>query len=233
MDANWQPQGALLQEVVSLLQAYMVPNNEIQRQSYDRLQQFQQNLEFNLYLVHLFCSPQVEPNVRQLAGLLLKRNIKANNVASGKTHAEMEMLAHIRAKTLVVLADSNHNIRNAAGSIVTTFVSQYTFLDEWPELMPALIGYLERQDDSAISGAFGALCKICEDSAVKLENSPSRPLNVLIPKLLQYFQHPNPNFRRDALDCLNNVMIYMPVGLVVQMDGLLQVRSLIYCFIFI
>lgn len=218
----WQPQPALLQEVVSLLQAYMVPNNQVQQESYQRLQQFQQNLEFNLYLVHLLCSSQMEPNVRQLAGLLLKRNIKASDVGGSKTPAEMEMLAVIRAQTLSVLVDPIAPIRNAAGSVVTTFVSQYTFLDEWPELMPALLLCLEQTaDENAIAGAFGALRKISEDSASKLENSPSRPLNALVPKLLQYFQHPNASFRRDALECLNNVLVYMPVGLVVQMDSFL------------
>uniref|UniRef100_K3WSY9 Importin N-terminal domain-containing protein n=1 Tax=Globisporangium ultimum (strain ATCC 200006 / CBS 805.95 / DAOM BR144) TaxID=431595 RepID=K3WSY9_GLOUD len=217
----WQPQPGLLQEVVTLLQAYMVPNNQVQQESYQQLQQFQQNLEFNLYLVHLLCSPQMDPNVRQLAGLLLKRNIKASDVGGAKTPAEMEMLAVIRAQTLGVVADPIAAIRNAAGSVITTFVTQYTFLDEWPELISALMACLDSPDENAIAGAFGALCKISEDSAAKLENSPSRPLNALVPKLLQYFHHPNPAFRRDALECLNNVLIYMPVGLVVQMDNFL------------
>ncbi|TYZ62117.1 hypothetical protein PybrP1_012104 [[Pythium] brassicae (nom. inval.)] len=217
----WQPQPALLQEVVSLLQAYMVPNNQVQQESYQRLQQFQQNLEFNLYLVHLLCAPLAEPNVRQLAGLLLKRNVKASDVGGSKPPAEQEVLAVIRAQTLAVLADPLPAIRNAAGSVVTTFVSQYTFLDEWPELMPALLRCLELPDEHAVAGAFGALRKISEDSAAKLEHSPSRPLNALVPKLLAYFQHPNPAFRRDALECLNNVLVYLPVGLVVQMDSFL------------
>lgn len=218
----WQPQPALLQEVVTLLQAYMVPNNQVQQESYQRLQQFQQNLEFNLYLVHLLCASHVEPNVRQLAGLLLKRNVKASDVGGSKTPAEQEMLAVIRAQTLSVLVDPLPAIRNAAGSVVTTFVSQYTFLDEWPELMPALLLCLDQQqDEHAVAGAFSALRKISEDSAAKLEHSPSRPLNALVPQLLQYFHHPNPAFRRDALDCLNNVLVYLPVGLVVQMDAFL------------
>lgn len=222
--SSWQPQPQLLQEVVTLLEAYLVPNNEVQRQSYLQLQHYQQDLQFNLYLVHLLCSPELNVNVRQVAGLLLKRNIKASNVGGpGKTPAELEMLAMIRTRVLVVLADEVHAIRSTAGSIVTTFVSQYTFLDEWPELMPALLGYLEQQTNMpAIAGAFGALVKVCEDSAAKLEHSPTRPLNVLIPKLLQYFYHPDPNFRRDALDCINNVLIYLPVGLVVEMNNYLQ-----------
>ncbi|KAF1781744.1 Armadillo-type fold [Phytophthora cactorum] len=198
----------------------MVPNNQVQRESYQRLQQFQKNLEFNLYLVHLLCSAQAEPNVRQLAGLLLKRNIKARDASAVLTPTETEILAVIRAQTLRVLADPLPPIRNAAGSIVTTFVSQYTFLDD------ALM-LLEQQDENAVAGAFGALVKICEDSAAKLENSPSRPLNVLVPKLLQYFHHQNANFRRDALECLNNVLIYMPVGLVVQMENFLAGISLL------
>lgn len=227
MNANWQPQSNLLEQVVSLLKAYLIPNNDIQRQSYERLQQFQQNLEFNLYLVHILSnqSSEFSPDIRQLAGLLLKRNIKSQNVAisTGKTSAQMEMLAYIRSQIICILADSNQSIRNTASSLVTTFVSQYTFIDEWPELMPALFQYLEQQDNvDAIAGAFSALCKICEDSASRLESSPTRPLNKLIPILLQYFHHPTSQFRQDALNCINHVLVFMPVGLVIHMEGFLQ-----------
>jgi hypothetical protein len=45
-------------------------------------------------------------------------------------------------------------------------------------------------------GSFGALQKICEDSAELLDSDAlNRPLNVLIPKFLQFFRHSSPKIR--------------------------------------
>ena len=45
-------------------------------------------------------------------------------------------------------------------------------------------------------GAFGALQKICEDSAEMLDTDAlNRPLNVLIPKFLQFFKHNSAKIR--------------------------------------
>lgn len=45
-------------------------------------------------------------------------------------------------------------------------------------------------------GAFGALQKICEDSAEILDSDMlDRPLNIMIPKFLQFFKHSSPKIR--------------------------------------
>lgn len=45
-------------------------------------------------------------------------------------------------------------------------------------------------------GAFGALQKICEDSADVLDSDAlNRPLNILIPKFLEFFKHQTPKIR--------------------------------------
>lgn len=47
-----------------------------------------------------------------------------------------------------------------------------------------------------IQGAFGALQKICEDSAEILDSDIlDRPLNIMIPKFLQFFKHNSPKIR--------------------------------------
>ena len=52
------------------------------------------------------------------------------------------------------------------------------------------------QDYNVCEGAFGALQKICEDSADYLDSDAlNRPLNVLIPKFLQFFQHSSSKIR--------------------------------------
>ncbi|CAB1332331.1 unnamed protein product, partial [Coregonus sp. 'balchen'] len=51
-------------------------------------------------------------------------------------------------------------------------------------------------------GAFGALQKICEDSAEVLDSDVlDRPLNVMIPKFLQFFKHSSPKIRSHAIAC--------------------------------
>lgn len=48
----------------------------------------------------------------------------------------------------------------------------------------------------APQGAFGALQKICEDSAEILDSDMlDRPLNIMIPKFLQFFKHSSPKIR--------------------------------------
>ena len=47
-----------------------------------------------------------------------------------------------------------------------------------------------------MQGAFGALQKICEDNAETLDNDlADRPLNVLIPKFLNFFRHQSAKIR--------------------------------------
>ncbi|KAJ0412082.1 hypothetical protein ATCC90586_004002 [Pythium insidiosum] len=224
MESGWQPQPELLQQVLGLLEGTAVPDNARQRESYEQLQRLEQDLQFSIYLAYVLCSAQFNETIRQAAGLVLKRNIKRlpGGVSAGRTPAEAEMLAVIRAQTLLMLRADSRVVRNTASSIITTFVSQYSFLEEWPELMPALHSCLDSGDEHAVAGAFSALVKICEDSALMLEKSPSRPLDQLVPKLLQFFAHPREEFRRDALDCLNNVLIYQPVALIVAMPQFLE-----------
>lgn len=49
---------------------------------------------------------------------------------------------------------------------------------------------------SVSQGSFGALQKICEDSSELLDSDAlNRPLNVMIPKFLQFFKHCSPKIR--------------------------------------
>lgn len=61
-------------------------------------------------------------------------------------------------------------------------------------------------------GAFGALQKICEDSAEILDSDMlDRPLNVMIPKFLQFFKHNSPKIRYQVFQLsiiLLNVLPY-------------------------
>lgn len=55
---------------------------------------------------------------------------------------------------------------------------------------------LDSQEYTVCEGAFGALQKICEDSSEILDSDAlNRPLNILIPKFLQFFQHSSSKIR--------------------------------------
>ncbi|OQR92594.1 transportin [Thraustotheca clavata] len=217
--SNWQPAQEALGEVVALLQASTVPDNEVQQQFYQRLTQYSANPEFHLYLLHVFAHyPDIA--IRQVAGLLLKKSIKA------MYHTlSIDMQTYMRMAILSLLADPNTRIRSTAGVLLTTVVAQLVTLEQCPEMIPGLIRYLEdAANENGVEGAFSALSKICEDHAEKLDSPslPTRPLNSLVPLFLKYFHHPKSEFRRDALNCINQLILIMPAALEINMDAFLQ-----------
>jgi transportin-1 len=98
-------------------------------------------------------------------------------------------------------------------------------------------------------GAFGALQKICEDSSEILDSDAlNRPLNILIPKFLQFFQHNSSKIRlarrrlqhfyptlslkkillnlsrSHALACVNQFIMSRTQALMIHIDAFLQVK---------
>ncbi|GBN48360.1 Transportin-1, partial [Araneus ventricosus] len=72
-------------------------------------------------------------------------------------------------------------------------------------------------------GSFGALQKICEDSAEYLDSDAlNRPLNVLIPKFLQFFRHSSPKIRSHAIACVNQFIINRTTVLMLHIDSFLE-----------
>lgn len=215
----WVPQTDGLHDIVNTLKGSIVPDTKVQQESYQRIEIFKKNPEFCCYLCYILVhlpSEQVGYETRQIAGLLLKRTIKE----SYHTY-QNEVKDYMQKQVLPVLCDGNSRLRQAAGSIVTTIVSQSN-LSDWKELMPFLVDLLKSSNEDAVSGGFDALVKLCEDSADKLVNCNTRPLNEVVPKVLEYFKHPKEEFRVGALKCVNHLMIVLPPALVVEMDHFLQ-----------
>ncbi|NXR54171.1 TNPO1 protein, partial [Hippolais icterina] len=78
------------------------------------------------------------------------------------------------------------------GILITTIASKGE-LQNWPDLLPKLCSLLDSEDYNTCEGAFGALQKICEDSAEILDSDVlDQPLNIMIPKFLQFFKHSSP-----------------------------------------
>lgn len=74
-------------------------------------------------------------------------------------------------------------------------------------------------------GAFGALQKICEDTAEFLDSDAlNRPLNILIPKFLQFFRHSTPKIRCHAIACVNYFIMSRTQALMLHIDSFIEVR---------
>jgi len=155
--------------------------------------------------------------IRTAAGLILKNNIK-------RTFGQLppEKQAFIREATLGGIGDQTKSVRNTAGTIVATTVALHG-LSSWPNLIQTLYSLLDHQDPSVVSGAFGALYKLCEECSQQLESSKDRPLNHLIPKFLLFFKSPVEELRSFAISCVNHFLLVPPSSLLINMDTFLEV----------
>uniref|UniRef100_A0A673NMZ1 Transportin-1 n=1 Tax=Sinocyclocheilus rhinocerous TaxID=307959 RepID=A0A673NMZ1_9TELE len=110
----------------------------------------------------------------------------------------------------------------SSGILITTIASKGE-LQNWPELLPKLCLLLDSEDYNTCEGAFGALQKICEDSAEILDSDMlDRPLNVMIPKFLQFFKHNSPKIRSHAIACVNQFIISRTQALMLHIDPFIE-----------
>ena len=135
---------------------------------------------------------------RALSGLILKNNVKAHF-----HQFPPDVAVYLKEGCLQAVGDPSPLIRATVGILITTIASSGSIFN-WAELLPTLCSKLDSTDFAECEGAFGALEKICEDSAEMLDSdSLNRPLNVLIPKFLTFFVHQRPKVRAHAVACVN------------------------------
>ena len=122
-------------------------------------------------------------------------------------------------------------IRATIGILITTIASKGELIN-WQDLLPTLCSTLDSTDYNACEGAFGALQKICEDSAEVLDSDAlNRPLNILIPKFLQFFTHSSSKIRSHAIACVNQFIMSRTQALMLHIDSFIEVRISNYMFI--
>uniref|UniRef100_A0A672GXH1 Transportin-1 n=1 Tax=Salarias fasciatus TaxID=181472 RepID=A0A672GXH1_SALFA len=183
-----------------------------------RLEQLNQYPDFNNYLIFVLTKLKSEDEpTRSLSGLILKNNVKAHyqNFPNGVSD-------FIKSECLQNIGDSSPLIRATVGILITTIASKGE-LQNWPELLPKLCLLLDSEDYNTCEGAFGALQKICEDSAEILDSDMlDRPLNIMIPKFLQFFKHNSPKIRSHAIACVNQFIISRTQALMLHIDPFIE-----------
>ena len=187
------------------------------------------NPEFNCYLVHIFAcltNEQVgDEAIRQLAGLLLKNNLRAT-LGRQPAFLPPAVLQHVHAHILAAVGDASAFIRRTAATVVTTLATFGEF-EDFPSLLPTLLSMLDAADQHAVDGAWHAIEMITEDVPDKLDvdfddppkNRPeARPVHSIVLKALSFFPHANPAFRKCAVASIGNVMERMPQVLLTNME---------------
>ena len=159
--------------------------------------------------------------VRSSAALALKNNIKAcYKDIPGPS------LAYIQATVLACLQDSYPQIRSFAGTVITEMVQRGGVLG-WPELLPELFSIAGNERGNitppAQEGAMGALAKVCEDSKRELDKvyEGTRPLNFMIPRLLEIASSQIARVRALALASLNSFIPQKSQVLIASLDSIL------------
>ncbi|XP_052892869.1 transportin-1 isoform X2 [Anopheles moucheti] len=192
---SWEPQPDGLSQIITLLKQSQSKDNMVQR---------------------AVQTSENEPT-RSLSGLILKNNIRIHGA-----QLQPEILEYIKQECLMALSDPSPLIRATAGILITT-IANTGGLQNWPALLPTLCDMLDSQDYIVCEGAFGALQKICEDSADTLDSSAlNRPLNVMIPKFLQFFRHSSPSIRSYAIACINQFIVNRTQALMVHIDTFIE-----------
>lgn len=196
------------------------------------LNQAKSSPDFNNYLALLFSSeaPPADLSlnendyhlVRSAAALMLKNNIRA-----GTQNIPENSLALIKLAVPIGLQDKNSQIRSYAGNIATELLKQVGVYG-WPELLPDLLKMIGNEGGqytaAAQEGAISAMAKICEDHAKTLEREVNgqRPLNHILPKLIEATKNQLPKVRAQALTAINVFTSRKSQAMLNNIDNLLQ-----------
>eukprot|EP00058_Branchiostoma_floridae_P025542 XP_002611032.1 hypothetical protein BRAFLDRAFT_128305 [Branchiostoma floridae] len=215
---EWQPDPAGLQQILQLLKESQSPDTETQRAVQQKLESLNQYPDFNNYLIYVLTKLKTEDEpTRSLSGLILKNNVKAHY-----TNFPAQVTDFVKKECLANIGDPSPLIRATIGILITTIASKGE-LQNWPELLPHLCSLLDSNDYNTCEGAFGALQKVCEDSAELLDcDALNRPLNTMIPKFLQYFKHTSAKIRSHAIACVNQFIISRTQALMVHIDVFIE-----------
>ena len=147
---TFQPTQESMTAIVNLLQdSGAATTNEQHRIMQQKLIDFNANPEFNLYLAYILTQMkggEVGEPLRQLAGLLLKNNIRNNFDTISPPN-----LNYIKGAALADIGDASPILRSTIGTVLTEIVASIE-LETWPELLPALAQHLDNPDMNFIHG---------------------------------------------------------------------------------
>ena len=112
------------------------------------------------------------------------------------------------------LADPERQVRRTVGTCVATLAKhlqagnpQHWLQQQWPGLLPTLVGGLQSPDAAAVDGCLDCLLKMNEEDGVAeaVAAEPSQPLAAIVPKLFELFSAAEPRLRATSAAGLNQI----------------------------
>ncbi|KAI0167354.1 armadillo-type protein [Pestalotiopsis sp. NC0098] len=229
----WQPSPESLSQLAACLKDSLSGfNKAAQKQAEIMLTQAKSSPDINNYLVYLFSSTEPPVGlqfsaedfhlVRAAAAIMLKNNIRTDYKQIPESSFTL-----IKMAIPMILEDKNSQMRNYAGNTATEIVRKGGLLS-WPELLPKLLELLGNENGQvspeAQEGAMIAMAKICEDNTKMLEReiNGQRPLNFILPKLIEATKSPLPKVRAQALTAINVFTSRKSQAMLNSIDNLLS-----------
>ena len=134
----WSPVTEGLLQLLSLFKQSQSADNATHRSIQQQLTSFNAVPDYNCYLVHIFNVLRNEDGpVRQMAGLVLKNNVKEHWDALDRSVQE-----YVRHNLLASMDDPLPYIRTTSGSCISSICSS-AGLEAWPDLVPMLYQMLD------------------------------------------------------------------------------------------
>uniref|UniRef100_A0A0N4ZB02 Transportin-1 n=1 Tax=Parastrongyloides trichosuri TaxID=131310 RepID=A0A0N4ZB02_PARTI len=196
---TWAPEQNELEQVLTLLNQTHSGNTEVQRDVHAQLEKLSKHPQFSLYLAFILSNMKtLNEASRSVSGLILKNIIK-----NSWQQLPDDIKGYIKEKCCETISDSSSLIRATVGIIITTIYTNEQ--GEWIDVLHYLIKLLDSNDFNVLDGALGALHKICEDSALNMEDAH---VESLVNPVLKFFKHENPKLRSVSLNIINNLLLF-------------------------
>ncbi|PXF49278.1 Transportin-1 [Gracilariopsis chorda] len=213
---QWAPAPEKLHAIATLLRDSTSAYTNVQQQVYNQLQKYSTVRDFNNYLVYILAHGYNSPDaayhsvdaVRQAAGLVLKNNIR---LLYNSIHPHSRQ--YINSLLLAAIGDTSYQIRAVAATCISTIVDSMHTLASCSGLTTTLIHYMDSDRLTYIEGALTVLSALAEDVPLTLNHDVSRPLDVLIPKLIHLCAHPSETIRAKSVQILNHLLLGLPSAL--------------------
>eukprot|EP00735_Rhodelphis_limneticus_P000859 TRINITY_DN11390_c0_g1::TRINITY_DN11390_c0_g1_i1::g.26371::m.26371 TRINITY_DN11390_c0_g1::TRINITY_DN11390_c0_g1_i1::g.26371 ORF type:complete len:893 (+),score=272.38,sp/Q92973/TNPO1_HUMAN/45.12/0.0,HEAT/PF02985.17/0.12,HEAT/PF02985.17/5.9e+02,HEAT/PF02985.17/2.3,HEAT/PF02985.17/48,HEAT/PF02985.17/1e+02,HEAT/PF02985.17/3.9e-07,HEAT/PF02985.17/0.0014,HEAT/PF02985.17/0.11,HEAT/PF02985.17/0.0034,HEAT/PF02985.17/0.41,HEAT_2/PF13646.1/0.034,HEAT_2/PF13646.1/13,HEAT_2/PF13646.1/0.002,HEAT_2/PF13646.1/ len=215
---NWEPNQEGLSQIIHLLRQSQASDTQVQDEIRKQFEHFVATVpEFPNYLVYVMVRVSQEAvDVKQAAGTLLK--VCTQNYVNWPQPTR----AFVKQEIVHVIGDQTRQVRKAAANCISAIVL-IEGLARWPELIPALAQCLDSNSYSHIEGAMTVLYNVSEDNPEQLDKQDiDRPLNIVVPKVLNLMKHSEANIRQHALSFLKNILYMQALALVTNMEAYLQ-----------
>lgn len=150
-----------------------------------------------------------------------------NDIRTSYSSISDSVKEYVRSLILLGLDDPSKQIRSYAGNVITEIVRQGGIMG-WPTVLNSLMSIAgnESQTASATSqeGAMSALLKICEDNpeAMESEYEGQRPLEYILPKLLEFTTSQNAKIRALSLGIIDIFIPEKSQPVMIMLDTILM-----------